>query len=230
VQDIGLWRHEAARSGWPALLTPAVVGVAVAALAAVMLGASAPHDTVVRLLVAGSEAVLPLAAGIGAASLAGRDAAVELQLSLPTPYRSTLLRRLAVTVTWPALLALAGSAVPLATGWWPPAHAGAESLLVWAAPLCWLAALGAFLSVWLRSTAAASGVVAGLWLVELIFGPLFGKTPVLAQLYLFPTSRLPDMPGWTTNRAVLLGTAAVLLAGLAWLLSRPHRLLFEEDE
>jgi hypothetical protein len=173
--------------------------------------------------------VLPLAAGVGAASLVGRDPAVETQLSMPTPYRSTLLRRLAVTMVWPGLLALAGSVVLLAAGWWPKAHAGAASVLVWAAPLSFLAALGALLAVWLRSAAAASGLVAGLWLVELIFGPLFAKTPVLRELYLFPSTGLHGTLDWTINRSLLLVTAAVLLVGLAALLTRPYRLLSEEN-
>jgi hypothetical protein len=226
---MGLWRHEAARSGWPALVTPVVLSVGMLALAGAMVAGSASHELVTRVLLGWVEVGLPLATGIGAASLVGRDPAVEMQLSTPTPYRSTLLRRLAVTAAWPALLALAGNAVLAPTGWWPGTHPGAASLLVWAAPLCWLAALGAFLAAWLRSAAAASGLIAGTWLVELIFGPLFAATPVLHQLYLFPTSVLGGAPGWATNRAVLLGTAAALLLGTAALLSRSHRLLTGED-
>jgi hypothetical protein len=52
---------------------------------------------------------------------------------------------------------------------------------------------------------------------------------VLRQLYLFPTSVLGGMPGWATNRAVLLGTAAALLLGTAALACRSHRLLTGED-
>ncbi len=211
------------------LATPVVVSVAVLALAAAMMAGSANDELRTRMMVAWVEAGLPLAAGIGAASLAGRDAALEMQLSMPTSYRSTLLRRLTVTVGWPALLALAGSAVLLPTGWWPVAPAGAESLLVWAAPLFFLAALGAFLAVWLRSAAAASGLIGGLWLMELVLGLLFAAAPVLRWFYLFPTTVLGSMPGWPTNRVVLLAAAAVLLAGTAALLSRPDRLLSGGD-
>src|SRR5699024_1452952 len=132
-------------------------------------------------------------------------------------------------VGWPALLALAASVLLRTTGWWPAVHAGAASPLVWAAPLFALGGLGALLAVWWRNVAAASGFIAGLWLVELMFGPLFITTPVLRQLYLFPTSVVGDMPGWGTNRVVLLVVAATLFAGTVMLLARPHRLLTGED-
>ncbi len=224
-----MWRHETSRSGWPALATPVVVSGGMLALAAVMKADSASHDSLMRVLVAWVEVGLPLAAGVGATSLVGRDPAVELQLALPTRYRATVLRRFAVTLGWPVLLALAGTVVLLATGWWPAARTGAESLLVWAAPLCVLAALGVFLAVWLRSAAAASGLIGGIWLVEIVFAGLFTSPTVLRVLYLFPTTRLPDMADWATNRAVLLATAAALLAATFGLLSRPHRLLTDKE-
>jgi hypothetical protein len=199
------------------------------ALATVMMATSASRDQVRPILLAWGEAGLPLAAGVGTASLVGRDPAVEMQLSMPTSYRSTLLRRLAVTVGWPALLALAGIAVLQAGGWWPAAYAGAASLLVWAAPLAFLAALGAFLAVWLRSAAAASGLIGGLWLAELIFAPLLARAPVLRWLYLFPTTVLGSVPGWADNRVALLVAAVALLAGTLALLSRPYRLLTGEE-
>ena len=227
--NVALWRHEVRRAGWPAIVTPAVVVVAMLGMAAVMVAGSAPSDTVGRLLVAGLEVGLPLAAGIGAAALVGRDPAIELQLSAPTPYRVTVLRRLAITVAGPVLLAAAGTTVLRATGWWPAVHLGASSVLVWLGPVAWLSALGAFLAVGLRSAAAASGLIAGVWLAEQLFAGLFAAHAAGRALYLFPTTWLPGMPGWPVNRAVLLATAAVLLAGACLLLSRPHRLLTEED-
>jgi len=224
-----LWRHEAARAGWPAVVTPLVMSVAVPAFAAAMMAGSATHEQTMRMLVGWLEVGLPLTAGIGGASLVGRDPAVELQLSMPTGYAVTLLRRLAVTVGWPALLALAGNVILLATGWWPAEYVAGESVLVWAAPLLLLGMLGAFLAVWLRNAAAASGLVAAVWLVQLLFSPLFVGTPVLRELYLFPTSMVPGMPGWGINRLVLLVAAAALLLGTCALLSRPHRLLAGED-
>lgn len=211
------------------MLAPVALIGAVLVLAVVLVSGSEPQTTVSRLLVAGFEAGLPLAAGVGAAALVNRDPAVELQLSLAAPYRSTVLRRLALTVVWSGVLAAAGTGVLLAVGWWPALYRGAASVLVWLSPLLWLSALGAFLAVLLRSSAAASGLVAGVWSVEQLFADLFAAHPLLQAIYLFPTTRLPGMPAWSTNRVVLLATAAVLLLGLCALLSRPHRLLVEED-
>jgi hypothetical protein len=225
-----LWRHEAGRAGWPALLTPLAVAFVATVLATSMIANRAPHHSVVRLLVAGCEVGLPLATGVGATALVGRDNAVELQLSMPTSYRATWLRRFTVTVAWPALIAAVGTAVLLAAGSWTPLHRGVAALLVWMPPLIWLAALGAVLAVGLRSSAAASGLVASLWLAEQLFAGLFATTPIGRALFLFPATWLPGMPGWWINRTVLLGTAAALLVGMWALLTRPNRLLSEDDQ
>lgn len=220
-----LWRHEARRTGWPALAPPVVVAAAVVALAVVMVARSASYDTVVRWLVAGLEVAVPLACGIGAADLIGRDPAVELQLSVPVSYRATVLRRLAVTVAWPMMLAAAGTVVLVGVGWWPTDRSGAASLFVWLAPLLWLAGLGSFAAVLFRSGTAASGLVAGVWFVEQMFAGEFADSAVLRAVYLFPTTWLPGLSGWWINRVVLLGTAAMLFGAVWLLLSRPHRLL-----
>ncbi len=228
VVRLGLWAYEARRTGWPALATPAAVSAGMIAVAAAMAEGGAPRHAVARLVVAGLEVMLPLAAGIGATALVGQDRAVELQLSLPTPYRVTLLRRLAILLAWPSLLAAASTAVLQAFGWWPSAHSGAAGALVWLAPLLWLPALGVFLAVLLRNATAASGLIAGLWLVEQLFAVAFAASAPGRAVSLFPATWLAGMPGWAVNRAVLLTTAAVLLAGTCALLARPHRLLTEE--
>jgi hypothetical protein len=229
VMRTGLWAYEARRVGWPVLATPAAVIAGVIAVAAVMTEGGAPRHAVVRLVVAGLEVMLPLAAAIGATELVGRDRAVELHLSLPTPYRVTLLRRLAITLAWPALLAAASTAVLHTLDWWAPTHSGAAGVLVWLAPLFWLPALGVFLAVLLRNATAASGLIAGLWLVEQLFAAAFAASAAGRAVYLFPATWLAGIPGWPVNRAVLLTTAVALLAGTWALLARPHRLLTEED-
>jgi hypothetical protein len=200
----------------------------VIAAAVVMAEGGAPRHAVVRLVVAGLEVLLPLAAAIGATALVGQDHAVELQLSLPTPYRVTLLRRLAITLAWPVLLAGASTAVLQALGWWPAAHSGIAGVLVWLSPLLWLPALGVFCAVLLRSATAASGLIAGIWLAEQLFAVAFAASAAGRAVYLFPATWLAGMPGWPVNRAVLLSTAAVLLASTCALLARPHGLLTEE--
>lgn len=197
----------------------------VAALAVAAGLGAAEHHTVLRLLVAGLEVALPLAVGMGAATLAGSDPAIELQLSLPTPYRATLARRFAVTTVWPVLLAGAATAVLLGTGWWLPGHQGAASVLVWLAPGACLGALGIVLAVGLRSSAAASALIAGVWLGEQLFAGLLLANPAGRMGYLFPSTWAPQMPGWIANRVMLLSAAVLLLALTWWMLARPHRLL-----
>ena len=91
MRPLTLWRYEARRAGWTALLGPPV---AVALGVAAALANPLPGDTTTaRILLGVLEMAVPLAAGVGCASLVGRDPAVELQLTVPTPYRFTLLRR-----------------------------------------------------------------------------------------------------------------------------------------
>ncbi len=105
------------------------------------------------------ELALPLAAGVGAASLVGRDPAVELQLTLPTAYRATILRRLAASTGWVAVVALTVVLGAVATGWWdrwPGAHTPLAGQLTWLAPTAFLAGLGLLVGALAGSAALAA--------------------------------------------------------------------------
>jgi len=224
VKSIDLWRYEVRRAGWTALLTPPV---ATAALVLLALLDSSPDTG--RGLLAALEMAIPLAAGVGAASLVGRDPAVELQLSVPTPYRSTLLRRLAVTLGWAALLAVLVAGVVVATGWWPPGHGVLGGQLIWLAPTACLGGLGFLAGAAFRSPAAAGGLVATYWIVEQLFSGL-QDNHVFRLLYLFATIRGTVPADWTANRLALL-TTALACGVLGWLLlGRTERLLRGEAE
>ena len=103
------------RAGWAALLGPPIaVALGIAAAPANPL----PGDTTTaRMLLGALDMAIPLAAGVACASLAGRGPAVELQLTAPTPYRVTVLRRTAVTLGWTTVVAARTPAVLIATGW-----------------------------------------------------------------------------------------------------------------
>lgn len=213
------------RAGWTALLTPPV---ATAALLLIALGGGGA-DTDRTLLVA-VEMALPLAAGVGAASLVGRDPAVELQLTVPTSYRSTLLRRLTVTLGWAALLAVLLVGVLVTTGGWPDDREVPSGQLIWLAPALWLGGLGFLAGAAFRSPAAAGGLVTTWWIVQQVFPGLLQGRDWTRPLYLFATTRGSVPEDWTTNRVTLLVTA-VVLGGLGWvLLGRPERLLRGETE
>jgi hypothetical protein len=225
VRPIELWRYEVRRAGWTALLTPPVATAALVLLA--LLDGGADTD---RNLLAALEMALPLAAGVGAASLVGRDPAVELQLTVRTSYRSTLLRRLTVTLGWAAILAVLLVGVLVTTGWWPESREVPSGQLIWLAPTLWLGGLGFLAGAALRSPAAAGGLVTTWWIVQQIFSSLLLDRDWSRPLYLFATTRGGAPEDWTANRITLVATALVL-GGLGWvLLGRTERLLRGEAE
>ncbi|OHV39713.1 hypothetical protein BBK14_13660 [Parafrankia soli] len=231
MRPLTLWRYEARRAGWAALLGPPV---------AVALGVSAalvntmPGDaTKARILLGALEMAVPLAAGVGCASLVGRDPAVELQLAAPTPYRVTLLRRLAVTLVWAAMVAGLTAAVLIATGWWarwPANHGPFAGQLTWAAPTVGLGAVGFVAGAVFRSPAAAGALVSTVWTFQQLFADLAQEHLPGRLLYLFATTRGPVPGDWTGNRLALLGAAATLVALALVVLARSERLIGEEDE
>lgn len=226
---LSVWRYEVTRVGRSALAGPAAVAIGLIVLSMLLTASGTPTPQADRILVGLLEAGLPLVAGVSAASVIGRDTAIELQLSLPADYRTTLLRRVLVAVGWPAVLALTVAIMLAGVGRWPSTHAPLTGQLIWLAPLLWLVGLGLAVAVLVRSGAIAGTVVAALWLCEELFAGLFAQHEGLRSVYLFATSRLSTTDGWVANRTMLVLTAAGLLL-LAWLvLARPERLLVAED-
>lgn len=231
MRPLTLWRYEARRAGWAAVLGPP---------AAVALGVSAalanpqPGDaTTARILLGALEMGVPLAAGVGCASLVGRDPAVELQLAAATPYRGTLLRRMAVTLGCAAAVAGVTAAVLIATGWWgrwPANHGPFAGQLTWASPVVGLGAVGFAAGAVFRGPAAAGALVTTLWTFQQIFAELAQLHLPGRLLYLFATTRGAVPGDWTENRLALLGTAATLVALALVVLARPERLIGEEEE
>lgn len=217
------------RVGRPALGGPAAIAIGFIVLSLGLTAGGTATSQSDRILVGLLEAGLPLAAGVSAASLIGRDTALELQLSLPVAYRTTLLRRMVIAVGWPAGLAFGLAVILAVAGRWPSTHAPLAGQLIWLAPLLWLAALGLTLAVMARSGAIAGTVISALWLCEELFAGVFAQHDLLRSLYLFATSRLSATDGWVANRITLVLSATGMLL-LAWLvLARPERLLTAED-
>ncbi len=231
VRPIALWRHELRRAGWAALLPPLAVTVLLAVLTVVTGRTGGGSDQLARLLQALLEMGLPLAAGVGAASLVGRDPGVELQLTVRTGYRATLLRRLAVTLGWSAGFAVAATVVMVATGWWsrwPDAHNPLVGQLTWLAPVLWLGGLGFLAGALLRSPAVATGLVTTCWIFEQVLADVVLSHRWSQLLFLYATTRGTGPTEWMLNRLTLVGTGALLLAGGWLLLGRTERLLTAE--
>jgi len=234
MRPISLWRHEMHRAGWAALFTPlaAAVGlVLVAADGAIRL--DQPSHGTALVLQSLLELALPLAAGMGAANLVGRDPVVELQLTLPTAYRTTILRRLVVTAGWVAAIALTTATFMVASGWWhrwPEAHPALAGQLTWLAPTLCLCGLGLLAGAVSGSPAVASIVVASLWLFEYAAVGLLQEHRWSRLLYLFATTRGTVAQDWAANRLTLLMAGAAMTFAGWLLLRRPSRLLTKEAE
>jgi hypothetical protein len=234
MRPLSLWRHEARRAGLATLITPPAVALFVAAIAVdSALRLREPSRNTALILQNLLELALPLAAGVVAASLVGHDPAIELQLTLPTAYRATILRRLAASAGWVAVIALTVTAVTVASGWWdrwPGSHTPLAGQLTWLAPTAFLAGLGLLVGALAGSPALATTAVAMLWTFHLAAtGPLQSHQ-WSRQLFLFATTRGSPELDWTANRLTLLGTGAALTT-VAWLLlRRPVRLLAKETE
>ncbi|MBB4916485.1 hypothetical protein [Streptosporangium saharense] len=220
MKHFHLWSHETRGAGPAALITPPAL-----ALTAVLLGLLAPRigarePVAARLLLGVAEMGVPLLTGLLAASLVGGDRAAELRLSLPSPYRATVLRRVAVTVGWAGLCALPVLALLSARDWWrllPVSPGVLAGQLVWLSPTLWLTALGLLAWTLSRSTVAAAATVALVWLAGLTLFGVSGGGTVPGPLDLFATTRGVAEESWLPNRLLLL-VSAVPLAVAAWLL------------
>jgi hypothetical protein len=234
MRPLSLWHHELRRAGSVALLPPVIAEVILVGAAvdgAARLGQPA-RDTAL-VLHSSLEVALPLVAGIAAGSLVGRDPAIELQLTMPTLYRGTILRRLIVSAGWVALIALAAAATMVASGWWdrwPGAHEPLAGQLTWLAPTLCLSGLGLLIGALSGSPATATSAVTVLWFFHLAAGSLLGQHRWSRLLYLFATTRATTDDDWLANRLTLVA-AGVAMISLGWLLlRRPGRLLTKEAE
>jgi hypothetical protein len=180
------------------------------------------------LLLAGLEAILPLAVAMVALSIVSRDSCRELQLSMPTHHLVTIGRRLGLLFVAAAVLSLGYSAAVVASGFWSgPEPAG--SVLVWAAPAIWLSGAAILAGAVTRSLVLASSAVGLLWIVEQILSGAFTGNAVLRQVFLFYTTRTGDGAGWAANRLWLILTGLAFMMASAVLLARPERMLTEEE-
>ncbi|ACZ84168.1 hypothetical protein [Streptosporangium roseum] len=233
MKPLDLWSHEIRRAGPAAMLAPPALVVLIALLAAFGTRLGSREGNTAWFLLGAVETGIPLLTGTAAASLIGRDRAVELQLTLPTGYRSTLLRRLAVTAGWSCLCALAASALLTVTGWWdlmPGVPGGLTGQLTWLSPMLWLSALGLLAAVALRSASAAAAVVGAVWVFGQVFHGVLQANPVSRSLALFATTYGTPPGEWLPNRLTLLSTAPLFLAAAWLLLGAAERTLGGETE
>lgn len=225
------------RSAWARLrLELRVIGIAAPATALAAPLAGAALVTVLHATAATAAdldqaagavlaALAPLGAAIAASSIVGRDPGAELVMTT-TPYRRVLLLRAGLVVAAAALATLLDAVMFHAMNAWPVGQGTGGYVLVWAPPTVWLVALAVLIAVALRSPAAASGLIGGVWLAQLLMAHDILTHTVLRTQFLFMgvADRVPAHE-WTVNRIALpaVGVAAGVAAGL--LLGRPERFL-----
>jgi len=222
-----LWRYELRRLGRSALLGPllALAALSLFAALAARAGIGPQTDRILSELLD----VLPVIGGLGAASIVVSDPALELQLSLPTPFRQTVLRRLALALGWMGLLGLGCTLALAASGRlvWPVPPLANQ--LLWLAPLLWLAGLGAALSLAMGTAAAGTSLVGLVWVLELALGNSLAQVAVLRPVLLFLRFDPARGADWMVNRLTLLALAVIWLGWVVWLLGRPEQLLRGES-
>ncbi|WP_214318231.1 hypothetical protein [Nonomuraea sediminis] len=187
------------------LVHPAVWAASLLVMA-VCGGLALMHGVVPDVLL---ELSAPLVAGLGVAGLYGpeQDRAFELVAATPTSPRLVLLARVTLVYGYDLAIALAVSGLLWLSG---KASDGPAALIAsWLGPMTLLAALSLLLAVcW--NPAGAIGVTLGVWIWIAL--PYIGaRTPQ-------PAGGLAGALG----AALVLGTAAILLAGRGEPLRRPR--------
>ncbi len=202
---------EARILGVTAFLVPALTAVSLIGFAALLRLRAVNVGFVNALVVATLEAFLPLAAGIVLTNIAANDNAIEVQLSLPTPYCNTVARRVALVLAW--VIATESAATAVIALSFPSAltKIGLDAILLWLAPTLWLSAVGATLALFLRSRATAVAILGVVWVVQLAFHGYFATFEWTRPWFLFATLYTPTASYWQVNRVELIATA---IAGL----------------
>lgn len=158
----------------------------------------------------GLEAFMPLVAGLATACVVADEPALELHLTLRTHYRTTMARRLALTVGWTSLVATLWAVTLWFLGFWSWPGPFVVMQLGWLAPVLWYASFGVLLSLLLKNRAASGAILGGFWLAETSLGGLLFNHYWISLLALSATTyALPfnGMEWWLGNRAVLISTS-----------------------
>jgi hypothetical protein len=223
------WRGEIRILGLTAFAVPPLTAIGLIAFAAVLRARAVNADFVNNMLIATLEALLPLAAGIVLTTIAAKDDAIEVQLSLATPYRNTAARRVALVLGWSITTAFITAAIVASA--FPSAlpRSGFDLVLLWLAPTLWLSAVGMMLALFLRSRASAVALLGVVWLVQLAFHGYFASYDWTRPWFLFATLYTPAGAYWHMNRLELIATAIVGLV-VCWMYLRNTEWRFRGED
>lgn len=213
---------------------PQVVLLAAGWLFAIVLGYT--NGPTARFLSAVLEMLLPLVTGVSVALLTSSDPALELQLAFPYNYALTVCLRIVSLVIWNGVLSLLTSCIIFALGLaylplpQPPTALGTflAGQLAWFPSLLICTAFGFGAALLLQSRAGSAGLLAALWIIEIVFKNVLIQTIWLYPFVWFPTTLFPGVLPfslWLANRWLVLAVALVLLLASWPLLLLPERLL-----
>jgi hypothetical protein len=218
--------HEIRRVGLAALAAPVAVPLALGIVAGPIVAMSVHPGERQSWPGIGLEIAAPLVAALPVARMVAREPALELQLSVRTPYPATVMRRLAITIVWSTLLCFAIAGTLWARGLWRLPNGFWLAQLTWLSPLLWLLAASAMAVLVLHSPSATAGLIAVVWLLQIVAAGVFLSNRWLRTVHLFATTFAgPAAPFWRSNRLVLVALALLMLAAAWPLLSRSETLL-----
>lgn len=193
----------------------AIAGIGLIGL--LMMNSNTPRESMASRLTAMVELTIPLVAGILATSIVASDLAIELQRTVQTRYRTTLIRRIGSVAVWSAIVATIATGVLAAAGYWVVPGSLIVGQLVWLAPMLWFMGVGILLSAALRSWSAAAAFLGGFWLLQNLTEFWFLSREWARPLFVFMTTHQHDADDWLSTRLAIAG-AGVLLGAIGLML------------
>ncbi len=224
-------RYEIRITGVFLFTLPLLFAASMAALAELLQIGHVNQTFINYVLIASLEACLPLITGIVAATVATQDPAIELQLTVPLPYRITAFSRLTLMLIWTALIALLSTLAlhSIIPALFPTSLA--QEQLIWSAPMLWFTAIGAILALLMRNRTTSSAILGCLWVMQLVFHGYFLATGWTRPWFLFTTLYTPTASFWLSNRIELILTAlGVFIATWLYLHNNEWRFFGEDDK
>lgn len=189
-------RAEMKRVGPQGLAAPLLTAAVIAVVGVIARAAGQASPEVVGLAtVRISSIVLPLAIGFAAVTVVVREQLVELQLSLPTDYAVTVLRRLFLLLIGSLVIAGCAIAALRAGGaWYHPAPL-LIAPIVPVAPGLLLGGVGAIAALLTRSGAAAGVCVLAAWILQTQLFSRFGDDWLANRTAMIVVGLLVAVPG-----------------------------------
>ena len=218
-------RYETKVVGAVALLAPVLVAGCVALFIVVMALAGANGSAFGKVLTRTTELFFPLVMGMVAAHVVATDPGIEWQLTMPTPYRLTIFRRLAVLLVWAAVVALLYVIGVRLVGRWFVPEGFVMAQLTWLSPMLAFAALGALLALLMRNRSASAALVGSVWIMAIVLHDQLLSYGWARPWFPFATTYAAGADFWLANRLTLIGIALVLAGAAAALLGHSEGLL-----